>query len=121
KFEFPYFHTHIVMLFFITKTSRHPATARRNYSWSVIFGKVQNIKSYFLVGQGFLVAMGMYFYLFFLGSELCRRNVSLLNFDSQKFLNQKCAFRNVFSNNFIVRQTQIFISKRKDCRGFNTY
>src|SRR5690606_34674767 len=119
KFKFPYFHTHFVMLFFIPKTSSHAAATGRNYGWFVIFGKVQNIKSYFLVAQGFLVTMRVNFQLFFLGSKLRCVNSSVLNFSSQKFLYQKSVFRNGFRSNLIVSQAQIFIPERKDCGRFN--
>src|SRR5690554_2922752 len=74
QFKSPHLHTHPIMFLFIPKGTCHPATARRNYGNLIVPGQIEDIKSDFLIGHRFLMAMGMDLYGFSLVGKPIGRN-----------------------------------------------
>src|SRR5690606_42110754 len=101
------------MFFFITERTCHSTTTTANNAYIIVCGKVENIKGYFLIGQGVLVAMVVYFYLSGIVRELCGGNISFLVFAREKLFEQKRIHRNS-AGFFLIRiQRQTFILSHK--------
>src|SRR5690606_32152392 len=59
QFKSPYLHAYPVMFLLISEGTRHATTSGCDYGDLIIAGQIENVKGNFLIGYGFLMAMGM--------------------------------------------------------------
>src|SRR5690606_5322888 len=72
----PYLHAHLIMFFFISEGTCHPAAARSNNGHLKILHDVQHGKGVLNVGHGFLMTMAMQLDLLFFCTEGGTANIS---------------------------------------------